>query len=115
MSNKIVHVFRGADLRCGHKGLSEIAKSKAEVKPGEHCAFINNSMTSVKLLSANGVLIYLKLPRGKLTTDSFNLILQAFKIRKKFNYVSTLRKVLQKNVPGALIKKQGTGRPNYLQ
>lgn len=62
--NKIMMYFYGADLRCGHIGLTELAKKKKihvnQLKGGEFLIFSNLKQTRFKLLGPNGVLVYLK-------------------------------------------------------
>ena len=102
MANRITHVFKSADLRCGHVGLTAIAKKKANPKPGEHVVFINNAEDKMKVLSSNGVLSYIKSPSGKLALETINHIPAAFKATGGFNYSDALKKVITKKLEGKI-------------
>lgn len=60
----ILKVFEDSDLRCGHIGLSKIARKSGvtieRLRAGEFCLFINGNGSRVKLLTQGGVLVYLR-------------------------------------------------------
>lgn len=64
--NKVVHFFGDVSMTNGHDGLTAIADAKRvdvdNLKPGEYVAFINVSFTAMKLLCANGILVYWRQP-----------------------------------------------------
>lgn len=68
-SNKVIHFFGNVMMTNGHKGLAELASGKVDVdtlKPGEFACFVNKPFTAMKLLTAEGVLIYWKQPHHRL-------------------------------------------------
>lgn len=68
-SNKVIHFFGNVMMTNGHKGLAELASNKVDVdnlKPGEFACFVNKPFTAMKLLTAEGVLIYWKQPHHRL-------------------------------------------------
>jgi hypothetical protein len=75
--NQINLCVRNADLRCGHKGLTELASDYGfnvdTFKPGQFAAFVNRSVRSVKVLCANNVLLYYKCKTGNLVEGSTGL------------------------------------------
>ena len=96
--NRITHVFLNSDLRCGHVGLAKVAKRKANPKAGEHVVFVNNARDKMKVLSANGVLTYVKSPHGKLSLETVQSIPAAFKATGGFSYGQALKAVVVKKL-----------------
>lgn len=98
MQNKIIHVFTNADLRCGHDGLRRLAKSKANLKKGEHAVFINSARDKMKILSHGDLLSYKRSVRGKLDLETVRHIPDAFGVQGGFSYRKALEKVLKEKV-----------------
>lgn len=69
--NNLVRFFADSDLRCGHKGLEEIARRSgiylSDLSRGEFLLFTNKALTSAKYLGRDGVLAFVKLGKTQLT------------------------------------------------
>ena len=67
----IVYFATDVNLRCGHDGLSELArKSKHKVfvealYPGEFMVFINKAQTAFKAFACGNAVVHVKLPQGE--------------------------------------------------
>lgn len=63
---KVLHVFTAVDMRSGHDGLVQYAKSKgiklSEIGTETACIFISRDRTRMKAYSYNGVVSYMKAP-----------------------------------------------------
>lgn len=98
---KTVHVFTAVDMRCGHDGLVEYAKSHKvnlrEMEVGTACVFISRNRLRIKVFSFNGVLSYLKAqdyrPFDLNAIDEFP---RAFEKDGTMNYTKALKARLQK-------------------
>lgn len=66
---RVVRFFRYSDLRCGHEGLIAYAKEKSydidSLRPGEFLVFVNIQENKMKILTVNGILVYVKNPTGR--------------------------------------------------
>lgn len=95
---KLLQVFLNSDMRCCHDGLAKLAKeNKVDVKklePGEFVIFINSSMDRVKLYTANEVVAYLRLQKGKVDLRTISLIPRAFMASGKFQYDESLKEII---------------------
>lgn len=96
--SKIIQIFLGADLRCCHDGLAEIARKQkinvTELSPGEFVIFINTCLNRIKLYTANEVVAYLKLKTGKIDMRTISLIPKAFMASGKIQYDESLKNIL---------------------
>lgn len=96
---RILRVFLGADLRCGHDGLAESArKAKINVTQlgtGEYVLFINNTKTKIKLYTAGGVLAYRRLDKGQVFDLRFiEGIPRAFESKGRLTYDDVVKESL---------------------
>lgn len=102
MSSKILRVFLGADLRCSHDGLNEIAKSNGievgTLTPGNFVIFINSKKNMLKLYAANNVIAFLKLKSGTIDLRTIAKIPEAFKASGKIDYDSALKKIIEEHL-----------------
>ena len=100
MKTILIKVFNDIDLRCGHKGLSKIARehniSISKLKKGEFVAFLNNTSTGVKLLTTNNILVYLKAEKGVEIDISIIKALPTFFNGTEFSYHEGKRLGLRK-------------------
>ena len=64
MKPTIIDVIHDSDLRCGHEGLAIFAKKHGiridRLKEGRFVGFMNGRKDRLKMLTCNGVLVYLK-------------------------------------------------------
>lgn len=72
--NNLVRFFPKSDLRCGHKGLRELARSHgvtlSELGRGDFLLFTNKAMTAAKYLGSDGLMLHLKLDKSKVLTPA---------------------------------------------
>lgn len=105
---KAVHVFLGADLRCGHDGLFSMAmKAKVDVRtmaPGTVVLFFNEKKTKIKAISPNGVLSYAKFDQGirPSSLDAFpdashpgETMMIPYSVRRRLNEVLGVKEMLK--------------------
>src|SRR5687767_6054463 len=99
---RALQVFFDSDLRCSHDGLALVAKKAkidvSKLQPGEYVLFINSEKNKLKLFTANNVLAYLRLERGKLEERTISLIPEAFMASGKIDYEKALRQVIEKEL-----------------
>lgn len=108
---KLVHCFLGADLRAGHTGLAEIAKSQSvdlsTLESGTAAVFVNRKRDRIKALSYNGVLSYVICPNG-IDLHTLDILPQAFRPSGQMDYKSALRIALRKRFSDRRATKPGT-------
>ncbi len=79
--NKFMHLFYDADLRCGHEGLSTLArKSKIrcdQLGAGEYVVFLNTREDKAKIYTGNEIVAYFR-PGHKITMDHLEGIPKMF-------------------------------------
>lgn len=107
-TSKVLQCFLNADLRCGHEGLSALAKQSGiditKLQPGQYVLFINSSKDKLKLYASNNVVAYLKLSTGqRLNMATIQLIPKAFQGTGRIDYDKALKEVLLT----ALARKRG--------
>lgn len=100
---KTVEVFLGADLRCSHQGLIELAAKHGvmikNLKPGEAIVYINAKKDRLKVLSWNRVLSYVNFTGDrKLDLDALSEIPKAISPDGTMDYKKALRVTLQKKL-----------------
>lgn len=82
MANRVTHIFRDADLRGQHNGLTQMALDHKvrldKLGGGDHVLFINTRTDKVKIMSAAGVLSYYRSPKGKLNLNAIAHLPEAF-------------------------------------
>ena len=95
----ILQCFVDADLRCGHLGLTALAKKNGvkvgDLAPGEYVVFINTRRTRVKIYAASNVIAYLNAPRGvSIDLRVIQQIPRAFTGSGALNYDKALENLL---------------------
>lgn len=99
---KIVQVFLGADMRCSHHGLAELAKqNKIDVhnlEQGEFVLFVNNEKNKLKLYATNNIIAYLALEKGHIDMRTIALIPKSFTASGRIEYDKALRTVLEREL-----------------
>lgn len=101
-----MHVFQGADLRCGEVGLSAIAKNSRKVSindlsPGELVVFVNSAKTMVKVMAHTGfghVVAHHRSPSGRIELTALRHIPKAFN-GGVMNYNKALEAALLEMLP----------------
>jgi hypothetical protein len=97
VSNQLISVFPRTDLRCGHDGLTTLArKAKRDpstLAPGQFMVFINNSQSAFKMFAANNTLVYYRSPRGRIDINTIRHIPNCFN-GNALNYNAALKKSL---------------------
>lgn len=84
MSNHgyILRCFVNADLRNGHQGLAAMAKkdriSVDQLEAGQYLVFINTAKNKMKVYTANNIVAYLRLNRGRIDLATISKIPQSF-------------------------------------
>lgn len=95
--NRLLRVFFDTDLRCGHLGLTKIARDNKvyfeKLSPGEFTLFINRSQTSFKLFASTNVLAYYKGTR-RIDMDVIKHVPTVFN-GSEINYDAALKKMLE--------------------
>lgn len=81
--NKILRYFPDTDLRCGHKGLADLAKKAGidpiELKNGQMLLFVNRSRNAIKIYAPGNTIVHQKTPYGNpLNPKAFVLIPKFF-------------------------------------
>lgn len=101
-SARIVYFAPDTNLRCGHDGLSEIAKkSKHKIfvealLPGEYLIFTNKAQNALKLYACGNVIAHLKMPAGqKLNMEAIQFI-PCFFNGEKIDYKGALAEAMKK-------------------
>lgn len=81
-SGYILRCFVNADLRNGHMGLSQMAKQDRiqveKLEPGQYLVFINTAKNKMKVYTANNIVAYLRLSRGRIDLSTISKIPQSF-------------------------------------
>jgi len=99
MNNRITHCFLDTDFRNQHAGLTLIAKKShiqvSQLKPGQHLMFINSAQNKMKLFSANNIVSYLKLDRGRIDLAAIQHFSSCFSSNLEMTYATALKKRLQ--------------------
>lgn len=100
VSQKIIRFFPDTDLRCGHDGLSEIAKEhKINVQSlgaGEFVVFTNRKKTAVKLYAANYTVVHQRMVGGaKIDMRVISLIPKYFN-GTKINIDGAVKEIITK-------------------
>lgn len=99
---KALHVFTAVDMRSGHDGLVQYAKSKgvklSELEVETACVFISRDRLRIKTYSYNGVVSYLKAPDAKRPFDlsAIDEFPKAFDKNGTMNYAKALKAKLTK-------------------
>ena len=93
----VIRVFLNADLRCGHDGLTAMAKKEkinlAELEYGQFTVFINSKKDKLKVYAQNDVLAYYRSPHGRLEMRAIDKIPMAFR-GYGFQFEDAVKKVL---------------------
>lgn len=99
---RLVHYFRGADMRCNHRGLTLIAKRNKldpqTLEQGEYLLYVNNAQTMAKLLGPGNVLIHLRSERGRLDFRVLRYLPKTFQ-GSQFDYDAALKKAIERDFP----------------
>jgi len=65
--SRIAHLFTEVHMGFAHKGLGAILATATKGEPlgiGETAIFINRPLTGLKMLTADGTLLYIRRPKG---------------------------------------------------
>lgn len=96
--NRVLHVFRNADLRSGHHGLSALAagakRYTSDLKEGEFLVFINRRADKIKVYAANETVAYHRSTTGRIEMTALQHIPKVFS-GGKFNFDEATRKALE--------------------
>lgn len=107
MSQRIVRFFPDVDMRNGHDGLTELARSHkinvSDLVNGEYCLFLNRKLTHVKLFAPGNVIAHLKLPDNKKIDPSTIALIPRFFDGSKINYDKALSEAIRKKFKTDLI------------
>lgn len=102
-SNKLIRVIFNADMRCGHIGLTEIAKrlklDLSSMRVGDFIAFVNTRKTHLKLLTTNSTLAHLRMPEGsgQINMKLLSVIPKFFNGRE-IKYDDALKEIISKEL-----------------
>ena len=101
--NKILRCFIGADMRLAHEGLQLIAKkhgiTTGSLSNGEHVIFLNHAHDKLKLFSANNVITYLRMDRGrKIDLRVIQLIPSIYGAMGGIDYARGIEQVIRKEL-----------------
>lgn len=100
--SRLLRVFLNADMRNGHDGLKQLAKTEkldlAKLEPGEYVLFLNSARDRLKLFATDNIFAYLKLDRGRIDLRTLSKIPRAFSGSGKIDYDATLKEVLKKEL-----------------
>lgn len=112
MSQRMLRCYLNSDLRCGHQGLSDLAKKDGirvkDLAPGEMIVFVNAKRDRVKVYASSNVLAYLRLERGSIDLNTIREIPKAFQGSGKIDY----DKALKETVESALMRRAAQKRSN---
>lgn len=101
---RTVNVILGADLRSGHNGLTQQAKTKQidlrKLSTGEAVVFINAKKNKMKCFSYNGVLSYVRFddPRRGIDLNAIDFFPKAFHPDGRMDYPKALRMALERRM-----------------
>lgn len=100
--SQILRVFSGADLRCGHDGLTILAKKQGynpkELSPGEFLVFLNTRRSSFKLFAANEVIAYYRSPDNKrMELGALQYIPRVFQSKGSLKFDDALKELFKKH------------------
>lgn len=98
---KVVKIFTDVNMTKQHKGLFEIAKrNKVDLTKlnGTLILFINKARNKVKCWSPNGVLSYIKLNTGTVTTEVIQEFARAFDDNGLINFTTETAKRLNAEI-----------------
>lgn len=113
MSNCLLSYFPDTDLRCGHDGLSILAKKGKKpvdkLKVGQFLVFVNRAQTAVKILTIEGVLIHIR-PEHGLNFEAINKLPKYFN-GTRFNYTGALRETLKKRLDDRHLRRLVASKP----
>ena len=100
--NTLVRVIFHADLRCGHDGLTKLAKSLkvnvTDLKVGEFVAFINNSKSAIKLYAAGQTIAYYRNPGKRQLNLKVLSVIPRFFNGKELQYNEALKEIITKEI-----------------
>lgn len=99
-NGNVMHCFFDADLRMGHRGLSQVAKDKkiktGEIGAGSYIVFVNAARTGAKIYATGNIIAYFKPTRGKVDAEALRRIPTAFESKHllsfgEYRYELTMR------------------------
>ena len=99
---RIVYFAPDTNLRCGHDGLSEIAKkSKLKIHveallPGEYLIFTNRAQTALKMYTCGNIVAHLKMPQGQRLNMEAIQFIPCFFNGEKIDYKGALAEAMKK-------------------
>jgi hypothetical protein len=101
-TNRMLDIIFNTDLRCGHTGLTLLAKN-LKVKPdnlraGEYIVFVNRKKSALKIFASGNVVAHFKMPgEQQMNVKVFSLIPRFFN-GKELNYSGALSEVIRKEI-----------------
>lgn len=99
-SNRIIRYFPESDLRCGHLGLSVVARKHkidtSELSPGEFLVFSNKTKNKMKIYAPGNVIAYLKSPDNRRLDLRVITLIPRFFNGTDFNYSGALKELFER-------------------
>lgn len=101
MRNQIIRCVFNADMRCGHDGLTKVAKklsvNTSSLDIGQYIIFVNTAKTIVKIYAAGNVIAHYKSPKGQINLKTLAFIPKYFN-GHSLNYYGALAEVIRKEI-----------------
>ena len=100
--NKILRVVFDTDLRCGHTGLTTLAKNlrlnPMNLAVGEFIVFINRKKCALKLFAAGNTVAHFKMPGSQQMNMAAIGLIPRFFNGKELKYDDALAEVIKRRI-----------------
>lgn len=107
-AGRVIQYYSNVSMSNGHDGLTQLVMDSqknvradnrlypSQLEPGQYLVFTNKARDKMKVLAANNVLAYVRLPKGeRIDLRTIQYIPHAFTARGSVNYDEALKRVVE--------------------